>query len=55
MNVGSGERTVCKAMLSKAAAFLHSSTLDASFVFPDIPSCREKTKKEQNIQLPHIS
>lgn len=40
---------------SNASAFLQSTGLDQSFVFPDIPSCREKKKEEQNIQLPHIS
>lgn len=40
---------------SNASAFLQSIILDQSFVFSDIPSCREKKKEEQNIQLPHIS
>lgn len=32
-----------------------ASCHDQSFVFPDVPSCREKTEKEQNIQLSHFN
>lgn len=55
MDVGNGVLTVWIATPSNASAFLQSSSLDQSFVFPDVPPCREKTKKEQNFQLPHIS
>lgn len=55
MDVGNWDTTVWTAMPSNTSAFLESPSLDQSFVFPDIPSCREKTKKEQNIQLPHFS
>lgn len=52
MHMGDGEITVWIAMPLHS---YKSISLDKSFVFPDIPSCGEKKKEEQNIQLPHIS
>lgn len=54
---GSGDRDSGMEVRSSEVPLgsFRASCHDQSFVFPDIPSCREKTEKEQNIQLSHFN